>query len=149
MSFPQKRESREVMKKYFVYILASKRNGTLYIGVTNDLIRRVYEHKNNLIGGFTNKYNVHRLVYYEQFDNIEYAIQREKRLKKWNRTWKLKLIEKENPIPTSVGMTLLEGFIHRLSIVWIPAFAGMTGRGKGMTVSGKAETKTGQSMSFP
>ena len=96
MSFPRKRESREVMKKYFVYILASKRNGTLYIGVTNDLIRRVYEHKNNLIGGFTNKYNVHRLVYYEQFDNTEYAIQREKRLKKWKRRWKLELIEKEN-----------------------------------------------------
>ena len=97
MSFPCKRESRETMKTYYVYIMASKRNGTLYIGDTNDLIRRVHEHKNNLIAGFTSKYSVHRLVYYEQFGNIEYAIQREKQLKKWNRKWKLKLIEKENP----------------------------------------------------
>ncbi len=85
------------MKTYYVYILASKRNGTLYIGVTNDLIQRIHEHKNNLIAGYTSKYNVHRLVYYEQFVNIEYAIQREKRLKKWNRKWKLALIEKESP----------------------------------------------------
>ncbi len=97
MSFPCRRESMEAMKTYYVYVLSSKRNGTLYIGVTNDLIRRVYEHKPNLIAGFTSKYNVHRLVYYEQFDNIEYAIHREKRLKKWNRKWKLALIEKENP----------------------------------------------------
>ncbi len=96
MSLPCRRESMEAMKTYYVYVLASKRNGTLYIGVTNDLIRRVYEHKNNLIAGFTSKNNVHRLVYYEQFDNIEYAIHREKRLKKWNRKWKLALIEKEN-----------------------------------------------------
>ncbi len=85
------------MKTYYVYILANKRNGTLYIGVTNDLIKRIHEHKNNLIAGFTSKYNVHRLIYYEQFVNIEYAMQREKRLKKWNRKWKLALIEKENP----------------------------------------------------
>ncbi len=85
------------MKTYYVYIMASKRNGTLYIGVTNDIVRRVYEHKNNLINGFTSKYGVHRLVYYEQFEEIELAIQREKRLKKWNRKWKLELIEKENP----------------------------------------------------
>jgi putative endonuclease len=84
------------MKAYYVYIMASRRNGTLYIGVTNDIIRRVYEHKNNLIAGFTSKYGIHNLVYYEQFDNIELAIQREKRLKKWNRKWKLELIEKEN-----------------------------------------------------
>jgi putative endonuclease len=85
------------MKNYFVYILASKRNGTLYIGVTNDLIRRVYEHKNDLVEGFTQKYGVHTLVYYEMFDDIENAILREKRLKKWNRKWKLELIEKNNP----------------------------------------------------
>ena len=85
------------MRDYYVYILASKQHGTLYIGVTNDLIRRVYEHRNNLIDGFTKKYNVHRLVYYEQTSDIESAIQREKRLKKWKRRWKIELIENENP----------------------------------------------------
>jgi putative endonuclease len=85
------------MKSYYVYILASKKNGTFYIGVTNDLIRRVYEHKNNIIDGFTNKYNVHSLVYYEQCEDVESAIFQEKWLKKWNRKWKLELIEKENP----------------------------------------------------
>ncbi len=85
------------MKQYYIYILASERNGTLYIGVTNDLIRRVYEHKNNMIEGFTNKYSVHRLVYFEETADIGSAIQREKRLKKWNRKWKLELIEKANP----------------------------------------------------
>jgi len=97
LSFPRKRESRGFIKYYYVYILASKRNGTLYIGVTDDLIRRVYEHKNDLIAGFTSKYRVHKLVYYEQVDDIQSAIQREKRLKKWNRRWKLELIEKINP----------------------------------------------------
>ena len=85
------------MKSYYVYILASQRNGTLYIGITNDLIKRVYEHKNNLVDGFTKKYKVHSLVYYEQYNDVESAIIREKRLKKWNRRWKLELIEKENP----------------------------------------------------
>ena len=85
------------MKDYYVYILASKRNGPLYIGVTNDLIRHVYEHKNNLVDGFTKKYNIHTLVYYEQCDDIDSVIIREKQLKKWNRSWKLELIEKENP----------------------------------------------------
>jgi putative endonuclease len=83
--------------KYYVYILASNRNGTLYVGVTNDLKRRIYEHKNNLIKGFTEKYNVHNLVYFEETSEINIAIQREKQLKKWNRKWKLELIEKENP----------------------------------------------------
>ncbi|MBU1177315.1 MAG: GIY-YIG nuclease family protein [Patescibacteria group bacterium] len=86
-----------VSKNYFVYILANKRNGTLYIGVTDDLIERVYEHKNNLIDGFTKKYNIHKLVYYEITNNVNSAISREKQLKKWNRKWKLELIEKENP----------------------------------------------------
>lgn len=85
------------MKNYYVYILASKKNGTLYIGVTNDLVKRVYEHKNNYVEGFTKKYNVQRLVYYEDYDDINLAINREKCLKKWNRKWKLKLIEKQNP----------------------------------------------------
>jgi putative endonuclease len=85
------------MKPGYVYILASKRNGTLYIGVTNDLIKRVYEHKNNFVDGFTKKYNVHSLVYYKQCDNIESAISEEKRLKRWDRKWKLELIERENP----------------------------------------------------
>lgn len=81
---------------YYVYILASKRNGTLYIGVTNDLVRRVYEHKSDFVEGFTKKYQVHDLVYFEQTDDVEAAIAREKQLKKWNRAWKLELIEKSN-----------------------------------------------------
>ena len=85
------------MKTYYVYILASKRNGTLYIGVTNDLIRRVYQHKNDLINGFTKKYKVHLLVYYEPANDVYSAIQREKRLKRWERKWKKELIEKMNP----------------------------------------------------
>ena len=84
-------------RTYFIYILASKRNGTLYIGITNDLRRRIYEHKNNFINGFTQKYDIHQLVYYEETSDIKSAIQREKRLKKWNRKWKIELIEKENP----------------------------------------------------
>jgi putative endonuclease len=84
-------------RQYYVYILASKIGGTLYIGVTNDLIRRVAEHKSKLIESFTEKYDVARLVYFEQFDDPENAIQREKRLKKWNRAWKVRLIEKDNP----------------------------------------------------
>lgn len=83
--------------QYYVYILSSKRNGTLYIGVTNDLKRRVYEHKNGLIDGFTKKYSIKNLVYYEQTNDIHEAILREKRLKKWNRSWKIKLIEEMNP----------------------------------------------------
>ncbi|MBS3944516.1 MAG: GIY-YIG nuclease family protein [Melioribacter sp.] len=85
------------MKQYFVYILASKRNGTLYIGVTNDLIRRVFEHKEKLVEGFTKKYNVHLLVYYEIHNSIIEAIKREKALKKWYRKWKIELMEKDNP----------------------------------------------------
>ena len=85
------------MKQYYVYILASKKNGTLYIGVTNNLLKRVDEHKNKLIDGFTKKYNVHNLVYYEQFNDISSAITREKQLKNWKRKYKLELIEKSNP----------------------------------------------------
>jgi len=85
------------MHEYYVYILASKPRGTLYIGVTNDLIRRTYEHRNDLIEGFTKRYGVHLLVHYEQCSDISVAIWREKRLKKWKREWKIELIEKENP----------------------------------------------------
>ena len=81
----------------YVYILASKRNGTLYIGVTTGLVRRVYEHKSNLVDGFTKKYGVHILVYYEAQNNIELAIKREKQLKAWRRQGKLEFIEKNNP----------------------------------------------------
>ena len=84
-------------KYYYTYILANKRNGTLYVGVTSDLIKRVYQHRQNLVDGFTSKYQVHRLVYYEQHRNVLSAIQREKRLKEWQRKWKLALIEKDNP----------------------------------------------------
>lgn len=84
-------------KTYCVYILSSKRNGTLYIGVTDNLIRRVYEHKNNFVDGFTKTYGIHRLVYYEVHNNPESAIIREKQIKKWNRKWKLRLIEESNP----------------------------------------------------
>jgi len=82
---------------YYVYILASKRNGTLYIGVTNNLERRLYEHKNNLVEGFTKKYSVHNLVYFEEVNDVNAALQREKQLKRWTRKWKIDLIEKENP----------------------------------------------------
>ena len=84
-------------KIYYVYITASKRNGTLYIGVTSNLKKRVYEHKEGLVEGFTKKYNVDKLVYFETTNDINSAIQREKQLKKWKRDWKIKLIEKENP----------------------------------------------------
>ena len=85
------------IKNYFVYILANKRNGTLYIGVTSDLKKRVYEHRGNLIEGFTKRYNVHMLVYYEITEDVKNAIIREKQLKEWRRKWKLELIEKNNP----------------------------------------------------
>jgi len=83
--------------QYYIYILASKKNGTLYIGVTSDLVRRIYEHKNDLVEGFTQKYAVHDLVYFEVTESVESAITREKQLKKWNRAWKVNLIEKSNP----------------------------------------------------
>lgn len=85
------------MKNYYVYILASQRNGTLYIGVTNDQDRRVYEHKQDFVKGFTSRYAVHRLVYFEQTQSIDAALTREKELKKWRRQWKIDLIEEKNP----------------------------------------------------
>ena len=84
------------MKEYYVYILFSNKNGTLYIGVTNNLVKRIYEHKSKFVEGFTKKYNVDKLGYFEKYNNIEQALTREKQLKKWNRDWKIKLIEKNN-----------------------------------------------------
>ena len=80
-----------------VYILASRRNGTLYVGVTNDVMRRAWQHRSDLVVGFTKKHGVHILVYFEVFEDVKLAIAREKRLKKWNRAWKIRLIEESNP----------------------------------------------------
>lgn len=85
------------MKTYFVYILANKKNGTLYIGVTSDISRRMWEHKKGLVDGFTKKYDVKLLVYVEQTEDVQAAIEREKQLKKWNRKWKMRLIKESNP----------------------------------------------------
>ncbi len=85
------------MKQPCVYILASQRNGTLYVGVTSNLVQRVWQHQNNLVDGFTKKYGVHTLVWYEAHETMGSAIAREKALKGWRRTWKLDLIEATNP----------------------------------------------------
>lgn len=84
------------MKRYYIYIVGNDRP-TLYIGVTNDLIKRIYEHKNKLVDGFTKKYGLTKLFYYEEFSDVEEAIKREKQIKHWNREWKLTLIRKTNP----------------------------------------------------
>ena len=97
-------------KSYYVYILASKRNGTLYIGVTGNLDWRMYEHENELVKGFTEKYHVHMLVWYEHTNEIGSALQREKQLKKWNRKWKLELIGKTNPNWNDLSNMLITGF---------------------------------------
>ena len=98
------------MKPYYVYILASKKNGTLYLGVTNDLVRRVYEHKNNLVEGFSKKYEIHHLVYFEVCEDVRTAIQREKNIKKWRRQWKIELIEKSNPDWNDLYFEIVDGF---------------------------------------
>ena len=85
------------MKQACVYIMANKRNGTLYTGVTSDLIKRIWEHKNNFVEGFTKRYGIHLLVYFEQHEDMDSAITREKQIKKWNRSWKIRIIEKHNP----------------------------------------------------
>jgi len=82
---------------YYVYILASGPRGTLYVGVTRDLLKRVYQHRTRAVAGFSAKHNLHRLVYYEIHADVEVAILREKRVKRWRRDWKIELIEKENP----------------------------------------------------
>ena len=83
--------------QYYVYILTNKNNEVLYIGVTNNLLQRIYQHKNKLINGFTDRYNLNKLVYYEVYQYIQDAIQREKQMKKWNRAWKIEQIQKVNP----------------------------------------------------
>jgi putative endonuclease len=82
---------------YYVYLLASQKNGTLYAGVTNDLVRRVHEHRNGLVEGFTKRYGVHRLVWFESSESVEAAIHKEKQIKCWKREWKVQLIQKGNP----------------------------------------------------
>jgi putative endonuclease len=96
------------MKHYYVYILASGKNGTLYVGMTGDLIKRVYQHKNNLVEGFTQKYNIHDLVYYEQGTDVSKVIRRETQLKRWKRAWKIRLIEEANPGWNDLYPSLLE-----------------------------------------
>ena len=85
------------MKDYYVYVLSNGPRGTLYVGVTSDLKKRVWEHKNKVVSGFTERHGIGRLVYFEVFNSIEFAIRREKRLKRWNRTWKIEAIEEKNP----------------------------------------------------
>jgi putative endonuclease len=84
-------------QQYYVYILASDLGGTLYVGVTNNLLRRIYEHRQGTVSGFTARYDVHRLVYFDVFESAEAAIRREKQIKKWKRAWKIRLIEESNP----------------------------------------------------
>jgi len=86
-----------INKQPCVYILSSKRNGTLYVGVTSDVVKRGWEHRNGLVEGFANTYSVHRLVYFEMHENMLAAIAREKQIKKWNRAWKVRQIEQSNP----------------------------------------------------
>src|SRR6266513_4275122 len=89
--------SERISTAYYVYLLASRKDGALYLGVTNDLIRRIYEHRTKAVRGFTSKYNITRLVWFEIYDDPISAISREKELKKWKRTWKTELIEAQNP----------------------------------------------------
>lgn len=84
-------------KSYYVYIITNKTNNVFYIGVTSDIVKRIYQHKNNFVEGFSNRYNVHKLVYFETTEDIESAIKREKQLKNWHRNWKINLIKEKNP----------------------------------------------------
>ncbi len=96
-------------KHYYVYILANRRNGTLYIGITNNIVRRIWEHKNKFVEGFSRKYGTDKLVYLEEFSDPENAIRYEKRLKKYNRQWKMNLIEKQNPRWEDLYETVVTG----------------------------------------
>ena len=87
----------KTVHQYYLYILSNKKNGTLYVGVTNNLERRMFEHKNKLVEGFTKKYGLYHLIYFEGFSHVNDAIKREKNIKKWKRQWKINLIEEENP----------------------------------------------------
>ena len=93
-------------KQFCVYLLASNRNGTIYTGVTSDLVKRIWEHKRGFVKGFTKDYGVHNLVWFELHDSAESAITREKRIKKWNREWKIRLIEETNPYWNDLYLTL-------------------------------------------
>jgi putative endonuclease len=97
------------MKQPAVYMLASRRNGTLYTGVTSDLVKRIWEHRNDIVEGFTKRYGVHSLVYFELHDDMPEAIRREKQIKKWNRAWKIELIERTNPQWQDLWGSLTEG----------------------------------------
>jgi putative endonuclease len=139
LSFQRKLESRKEYERdmqennYYVYILANKRNGTLYIGVTNNLTRRILEHKEKIIKGFTSKYGVDKLVYFEMHKYINNALQRESNIKAWKRKWKLELIESNNKnwndlfydLTTEDEIKDLKELIKKRR-AWIPAFAGMT-----------------------
>lgn len=105
----------------YVYILASQRNGTIYVGATTDLIGRVYQHKIDAVEGFTKKYAVHRLVYFETYDDLEAAFTRERQIKKWNRAWQMRLIEEKNPSWEDLYLRLP---VYRRD--WIPAFVGIS-----------------------
>lgn len=110
------------MKSFFVYIMASKPYGVIYVGVTSDLIKRIWQHKEGVIDSFTKEYHVKRLVYFEPHENSESAITREKRIKKWYRSMKVDLIEKQNPIWKDLYLSLLSNPL----LDKIPAYAGMT-----------------------
>lgn len=96
------------MKHYYLYILSNKKNGVLYIGVTNNIIKRIHEHKEKLVESFSKKYNCNKLVYYEVFSDIKEAILREKRMKKWKREWKVNLINKLNPEWKDLYQSIIE-----------------------------------------
>ncbi len=96
------------MKQYCVYITTNRENKVLYIGVTSNLPRRIYEHKNKLVKGFTEKYNVDKLVYFEQTENVQSALRREKQLKNWHKNWKINLINSFNPEWKELAGTLLD-----------------------------------------
>ena len=102
-------QGKDVVEKLFsVYILANKRNGTLYVGVTSNLVSRVWQHKHKLVDGFTAKYGVDKLMYYEMFEAADLAITREKQLKKWRRAWKIELIEDKNPAWDDLFMDIVQ-----------------------------------------